>query len=117
MFTMPGWTMFATVCASSFPEAAAGRAPDGGTGIPLTLVPGVLPGEGAAEPAGLALGDLPGPGVADAPLWAAVPGPGLLRSVITAPAPTAAARTATTSSVRGCPRLRGGGGGGSGTGW
>jgi hypothetical protein len=111
MFTMPGWTMFATACASSCPEAAAGGAPAGGTGIPLTLVLGVL----AAEPAGLALEDLAG--LAAAALGAGVPGPGPPRSVITAPTPTAAARTATTSSVRECPRLRGGGGGGSGIDW
>ena len=114
MSTMPGWTMSVTDCVSSFPAAAAGAAPPGGTGIPLTLVLGVLADEGVPEEAGLTVGDVAG-------LEAAAPGaavPGLeppLRSARTPPAPTAAARTATTSSVTGRPRLRGRGG--SGIGW
>jgi hypothetical protein len=48
---MLGWTTFATVCASSFLDAAAGAAPAGGTGIPLTLVRGAVPDEGVPDEA------------------------------------------------------------------
>jgi hypothetical protein len=49
---MLGWTMFVTVCASSFLDAAAGAPPVGGTGIPLALALGVVAGEGVAADAG-----------------------------------------------------------------
>jgi hypothetical protein len=73
------------------------------------------PGEPAGclplgAPAGLPEGVL---GAADPGL--ATPGPELPFSAIDTPAPVAAARTATITTVRGCPRLRGRGG--SGTGW
>jgi hypothetical protein len=121
MFTMPGWTMFATACASSFPEAAAGPGPDGGTGMPPAPVPEDLGCalDGPGEPEGCLPLEAPA-GLLEEVLGAAVPGlatpgPELPLSATDTPAPVAAARTATITTVRGRPRLRGRGG--SGTGW